>query len=369
MPPHLSCCVTISVFDCWSHKGAGFFHVIKAITVIILNLSFLKGARTNEGGFAYKLSLDVGGNHSRPARQTDEAVRRHYKGAWDGDTLLCSPLLVTLWGMSPNCLADSFEWETVWRTVIPGRSKPAPWSAEETCGRPPLPRARPFPRRYSDLPTAPLRAVPLRNGSCPTLCFWVYHLTSGAGAPASDHGGVRTGAGEPGSQVAVAGLGPVLHPKKGVRSPVQVFVVQKSKVRRTVGFKAGLSGNRVGFWAREAICNVPVSHHGCISLHKAPYVSRDRGRVFLALKNAMKNIGNIPIFSLALSFVTPVTAKQSVPPWRSVVWREHEHVALSRDSVSSQLTHCHLQHYSCWKVPAHQHPEAIQPFDFKSEHW
>lgn len=96
-PPHLSCCATISVFDCWSHKGVIFFHVIKAITVIILNLSFLKGARTNKEGFAYKLSLDVGEkNHSRPARQTDEAVRRHYEGTWAGATLLCSPLLVTL---------------------------------------------------------------------------------------------------------------------------------------------------------------------------------------------------------------------------------------------------------------------------------
>lgn len=240
---------------------------------------------------------------------------------------------------------------------------------EETCGRPPLPRARPFPRRHSDLPTASLRAAPLCNGSCPALCFWAYRLTSGAGAPASEHGGVQLGAGQPGSQVAAAGLGPVLHPKKSVRSPVQVFAVQKSKARRTVGFKASLSGNRVGFWAREAICNVPVSHHGCVSLHKVPYVSRDWGRVFLALKNAIENVGNIPIFSLALSFVPPVTAKQSVPPWRSAVWRKRERVALSRDLMGSQLTHCHLQHCSCWEVPAHQHPEAMQPFDFKSEHW
>jgi len=95
MPPHLSGCVTISVFDCWSHKGVVFFHVIRAITVIILNLSFLKGARTNEGGFAYKLSLDVWGTHSRSARQTGKAVRC-YRGVGFEATLFCSPLLMTL---------------------------------------------------------------------------------------------------------------------------------------------------------------------------------------------------------------------------------------------------------------------------------
>lgn len=76
-------------------KVSVFFHVIRAITVIILNLSFLKGARTNEGGFAYKLNLAVWGTHSRSARQTGKAVRC-YRGAGFADTLLCGPLLMTL---------------------------------------------------------------------------------------------------------------------------------------------------------------------------------------------------------------------------------------------------------------------------------
>lgn len=55
-----------------------FFHIIKAIMVIILNLSFLKGARTNEEGFAYKLSLDVG----EKSQQACSADR------WGGDETL-----------------------------------------------------------------------------------------------------------------------------------------------------------------------------------------------------------------------------------------------------------------------------------------
>lgn len=176
---------------------------------------------------------------------------------------------------------------------------------EQTCGRPPLPQARPFTRRHSDFLTASLRGVPLYNRNCPTLCFWVCQLASVAGAPAAEHGSVPLGVGEPGSWAAAVGLCCVSQPGKGVRSPVQVFVVQKSKESQTVGFKAGLSGNRVGFWAWEAICSILVSCHGCVSLHKVPLVFLETGQVFLAYKNAIKTLGNILIFFPGTEFCAP----------------------------------------------------------------
>lgn len=106
--------------------------------------------------------------------------------------------------------------------------------------------------------------------------------------------------------MAVLPLGPaswqsaaaeLFHPRKCVRAPAQMFVVQKKKVWQTVRFKAGSSGNRVGSWARKAICNVPVSHCDCVPLHNVLLVFLGtRGRVFLIHKNAIENFGCILIF-------------------------------------------------------------------------
>lgn len=108
-----------------------------------------------------------GGNCSR-WWGCEEMLYRSLAGA----ALLRSPLLVTLWGMSHNCLVDSFERGTVWLTVILGRSKPVPWPAartEEACERPPLPQASPFPWHCSTLPTVSLRDVPHSHASCHRL--------------------------------------------------------------------------------------------------------------------------------------------------------------------------------------------------------
>lgn len=117
--------------------------------------------------------MDVGGNHSRPAQQTDEAVRKHYKGAWAGATLLCSPS----WWPFEECLS------TVRKVHLNERqfgalSSQADQSLllgqpQETWKMSPPP-GKVFLLVPLDLPTAFLREVSLSDGNCPSLCFWAY---------------------------------------------------------------------------------------------------------------------------------------------------------------------------------------------------
>lgn len=102
----------------------------------------------------------------------------------------------------------------------------------------------------------------------------------------------------------------MLRPRKGIRLLVQVSVVQKCKMMQMIGFKAVLTDNRVGFWAWEAIYNVPVSQRAypCVSLTAKVnllLLSGDRERVFLAHRNAIKNLGNVLIFFPGSDFYAP----------------------------------------------------------------
>lgn len=74
-----------------------------------------------------------------------------------------------------------------------------------TCGRPPLPRARPFPGRHSGR-GVPQRSAPARRQLSP-LCCRVSQIASVAGAPCVWAWGCSPQSPkEPGSGVALAGL-------------------------------------------------------------------------------------------------------------------------------------------------------------------